>query len=173
MNILIKTAIASLMAVGLLTAAESNTTQSAASPFTGKIQQLAVENPLFDPAYNLPIDKKSKFLCEGVLENGKTAYFVSVKAMMLVYNHQDYFIKHKLLEDKIKTIYVHDYLTGKKIEAQKAVYVFGSRLIGPHGDDLIPLASEEKAKLFEMKYGGHKILPFERLDKGLIRYLDM
>jgi len=43
----------------------------------------------------------------------------------------------------------------------------------PHGDDLIPFVGESQAKLFELKYGGTKILPFHRLDKGLIRYLDM
>jgi len=150
--------------------AQNNTT---VTPFTGKIQKLAVQLPLTDPAYNLPIDKHSKFLCEATLKNGKTAYFVSVKAMMMVQLHQDYFKKHKLLEDDIKTLYVHDYLSGDKIEASKAVYVFGSRVVGPHGDDLIPLASEEHAKLFELKYGGTKILPFARIDQGLIRYLDM
>jgi len=172
MSIMIKTAILSLITVGWLIAADSNATQPA-SPFTGKIQKLAVQKPLLDPAYDLPIDMKSKFLCEATLKNGKTAYFVSVKSMMMVYLHQDWFIQRKLLEDHIDTPYVHDYLTGEKLEASKAVYVFGSRIIGPHGDDLIPLANEEKAKIFEAKYGGHKILPYTRIDAGLIRYLDM
>jgi len=52
-----------------------------------------------------------------------------------------------LAEDDIQTLYVHDYLTGEKLEASKAVYVFGSRIIGPHGDDLIPVADETKAKI--------------------------
>ncbi len=160
-----------LLGTSLLSAGETNAT--AAAPFIGKIQTLAVKQPLMDPAYSMPIDMKSKLLCEATLANGKTAYFVSVKSMMMVYLHQDYFKKHKLLEDDMKTLYVRDYLTGEKLEAPKAVYVFGSRLIGPHGDDLIPLANETKAKIFEAKYGGHKILPFTRIDQGLIRYLDM
>jgi hypothetical protein len=150
--------------------AQNNATMT---PFTGKIQKLAVPKPLLDPAYDLPIKKDSKFTAEATLQNGKTAYFASVKSMMMVHLHQDYFIKHKLLADKIKTMYVHDYLSGEKIPAEKAVYVFGSRVVGPHGDDLIPLSSEERAKLFELKYGGHAILPYSRIDKGLIRYLDM
>ena len=172
MNIMIKTTILSLMTVGLLTAAETNATQAAA-PFAGKIQKLATPAPLSDPAYNMPIDMQSKLLCEATLKNGKTAYFISVKSMMMVRLHQDYFKKHKLLEDDIQTLYVHDYLTGEKLEASKAVYVFGSRIIGPHGDDLIPVADETKAKIFEAKYGGTKILPYKRIDQGLIRYLDM
>jgi nitrous oxide reductase accessory protein NosL len=163
-----------LLIVGIVYA-ESNTTEP---QFKVKInkpvsKKPASNKPMMDIAYNMPIDMNSKFLCEATLGNGKTVYFISVKAMMMVYNHQDYFKKNKLLEDDIAQIYIHDYLSGDKLEAQKAVYVFGSRLIGPHGDDLIPLISEDKAKLFELKYGGHKILPFEKLDKGLIRYLDM
>ncbi len=161
-----------LLGVSLLSAGETNTT-TAPTPFTGKIQKLMVKPPLTDPAYNMPIDMKSKLLCEATLKNGKTAYFISVKSMMMVHLHQDYFKKHKLLDDDIQTLYVHDYLTGEKIEAAKAVYVFGSRIIGPHGDDLIPLSSETKAKIFEAKYGGHKILPYAKIDQGLIRYLDM
>ncbi len=159
-----------VLGASLLNAGDTNTT---ATPFTGKIQKLAVKKALLDPAYDMPIDMKSKLLCEATLKNGKTAYFISPKSMMMVYLHQDYFKKHKLLEDDIKTLYVHDYLTGEKLEASKALYVFGSRIIGPHGDDLIPVSSETKAKIFEAKYGGHKVLPYTKIDQGLIRYLDM
>ena len=161
-----------LLGASLLNAGDANTTGTTA-PFTGKIQKLAVKQPLTDPAYNMPIDMKSKLLCEAKLKNGKTAYFISVKSMMMVHLHQDYFKKHKLLEDDIQTLYVHDYLTGEKLEASKAVYIFGSRVIGPHGDDLIPVSSETKAKIFEAKYGGHRIVPYTKIDQGLIRYLDM
>lgn len=139
--------------------------------FAGGIK-LADQNAT-DPVYILPLTKYPKWLCEAELKSGKKVQFVSVKSMMQVYQHQDYFKRHKLLDSDIREIYVQDYLTGKKIPAKNAVYVFGSRLTGPHGDDLIPLENEEKAKLFMLKYGGTKILPFEKLSKGLIRYLDM
>ncbi len=126
-----------------------------------------------DLAYQLPLKKYPKFLCEATLENGKTIQFVSVKAMMQVYFHPKYFIKHKFMDSKIKKIYVQDFLTGDKIDAKKALYVFGSRVKGPHGDDLIPLKDENSVKLFKIKYKGTKTLPFEKLTVGLIRYLDM
>jgi len=164
-----------MVAAGMITslnAGEANATQPS-TPFTGKIQKLQAKQPLIDPAYNMPIDMQSKLLCEATLKNGKTAYFISVKSMMMVFLHQDYFLKRKLLESPMVTPYVHDYLSGEKLEASKTVYVFGSRVIGPHGDDLIPLANETKAKIFEAKYGGTKILPYTKIDQGLIRYLDM
>jgi nitrous oxide reductase accessory protein NosL len=126
-----------------------------------------------DPVYQLPLKEYPEWLCEATLENGKTMQFVSVKSMMQVYQHQAYFIKHELMESPIKALYVQDFMNGKKIDATRAVYVFGSKVVGPHGDDLIPLASEERAKLFMMKNGGTKILPYQKLNKGLIHYLDM
>ena len=139
-------------------------------PFTGKI--MALEQKL-DPVYQIPLQQYPKWQSEAVLKNGKKVPFVSVKSMMQVYLHQPYFRKSGLLEDEIEYLYVKDYLTGERVEARKAVYLFGSRVIGPHGDDLIPFASQERAELFKLKNGGTKILPFTRLSKGLIRYLDM
>ncbi len=126
-----------------------------------------------DPVYLLQLKKYQNWLTEAKLENGKKIQFVSVKAMMQVYQHQDYFQRHKLIDANISKIYVQDYISGRRIEAPKAVYVFGSHIIGPHGDDLIPFENQQNAKLFMMKNGGTKILPFEKLSTGLIRYLDM
>jgi len=126
-----------------------------------------------DLAYQIPLKKYPKWLCEATLKNGKIVQFVSVKSMMQIYQHQDYFKKRKVLDAEIDKIYVQDFISGKKVDATKAVYLFGSRVVGPHGDDLIPFSSEENAKLFMMKNGGTKILPYAKLTKGLIRYLDM
>jgi len=139
-------------------------------PFTGKITQLQQK---LDPVYGIPLDKYPKWHCEATLKNGHKATFISVKSMMQVYLHQDYFIKRNLLEDTINKIYIKDYLSGEKVDAKQAVYVFGSRIVGPHGDDLIPFASESNAKLFMMKNGGTKLLPYAKITTGLLRYLDM
>ncbi|WP_331774266.1 nitrous oxide reductase accessory protein NosL [Sulfurospirillum sp. 1612] len=126
-----------------------------------------------DIVYKLPLKKYPQLLCEATLENGDTLQFVSVKAMMQVFLHQDYFKKHHLLKSSIKEMFVQDYLTKEKINIKNAVFVFGSKIIGAHGDDLIPLKNQANAKLFEMKYGGTKILPYQKITVGLIRYLDM
>ena len=154
--------IITLLATGLF--AQSPT------PFTGKITQLEAK---LDPVYAIKLSKFPKWHCEAALKNGTKAEFISVKSMMQVFFHQEYFRKHGLLAGKIKQLFVYDYLNGRKIAAEKAVYLFGSRIVGPHGDDLIPFESESNAKLFQMKNGGTKILPFAKLTKGLIRYLDM
>ena len=137
----------------------------------GEIKLL--DNNATDPVYILPLKKYDKWLCEAKLKSGKSVQFVSVKSMFTVYFHQPYFIKHKFLDSNIEKMYVQDYISGKKVDAKDAVYLFGSRIVGPHGDDLIPFANQENAKLFMLKHGGTKILPFNKLSKGLIKYLDM
>jgi len=132
-----------------------------------------LDNNASDPVYILPLKKYPKWLAEVKLESGKSVQFVSVKSMFTVYFHQPYFIKHKFLDSKIKELYVQDYLTGKKVNAKDAKYIFGSRIVGPHGDDLIPFANDTNAKLFMLKNGGTKVLPYNKISKGLIKYLDM
>ncbi|WP_458701015.1 nitrous oxide reductase accessory protein NosL [Sulfurospirillum sp. 1307] len=126
-----------------------------------------------DLAYQLPLKKYPNFLCEATLENGKVIQFVSVKSMFQVYFHQEYFLKHKLIDAKIKDMYIQDYLNKTKKNAKRSIYVFGSRVPGPHGDDLIPFKDKYSADLFKLKYGGTKTLPFDAITIGLIRYLDM
>lgn len=126
-----------------------------------------------DFVYQLPLKKYPKFLSEATLTNGKTIQFISVKAMMQVYFHQKYFIKHKMIDAEIKDIVVQDYLNGTKIDAKRARYVFGSKVVGPHGDDLIPLKDAFSVRLFNAQYGGTKTMMFDDITLGLIKYLDM
>jgi nitrous oxide reductase accessory protein NosL len=139
--------------------------------FSGKV--ILLDQNATDLVYQLPLKKHQKWLCEVEFANKQKMQFVSVKSMMQVYQHQEYFLKRNLIPAKIVKLYVQDYLNGERIDAHRAVYLFGSRIVGPHGDDLIPFASREHAELFKLKHGGTKILPFEKLSKGLIRYLDM
>ncbi|WP_456403262.1 nitrous oxide reductase accessory protein NosL [Hydrogenimonas sp.] len=127
-----------------------------------------------DPVYQLNVDDYPKFQTEMVLKNGRTIRFASVKAMLHFYfrpyRYPEYGVKER---SEIAKMYVRDYLDGKRIDATKAWYVFGSRIVGPHGDDLIPLSSKTRAELYVKRHGGTRIMPFEKLTLGLVRYLDM
>ena len=126
-----------------------------------------------DAVYLLPLKKYPKWLTEAELKNGKKIQFVSVKSLMNVYQHQEYFKKHKIIDANITKMSVQDFTSGRRVDAKEAVYLFGSHIVGPHGDDLIPFENMDNAKLFMLKNGGTKILKFDRLSEGLIRYLDM
>jgi len=161
---------------GGLWAAEGNATQAVkgngheavAKPWKTKL----------DPVYLIDVDKYPKFEAEIELKNGKTIRFASVKSMMNFFYHPEkypgYGVGAKGWE--IKKLFVRDYLDGRRVPAEQAWYVFGSRLTGPHGDDLIPLSSKTRAELFVKRYGGTRIMDYKELRSkgfGLIKYLDM
>ena len=127
-----------------------------------------------DPVYKLDLKKYPKFSTELILKNGKKIEFASVKSMMNFYFHPEKYPKYGVKSRKeIDKMFVKDYITGKKIDAEDAFYIFGSRLVGPHGDDLIPLSSKTQADLFIKKYGGTRVMRIDKFTFGLIKYLDM
>ncbi|MRI58411.1 MAG: hypothetical protein C6H99_02780 [Epsilonproteobacteria bacterium] len=136
-----------------------------------------VENVTLDPVYMLPVEKFPKFQAKIELSDGRTILFCCPKAMFDFYfrpfNYPEYRVKE---ERDFKALYVRDYLSGKWIDAKKALYVFGSKLQGPKGDDLIPVRNKDALNVFMLKYGGTKVLTFPEVRQrgmGLIKYLDM
>ena len=162
-----------LLSGSAVAAKEGNSTIPAASAATSAS---GWSNRL-DPVYMIPVDKLPKFTAEMVLKNGKKIRFASVKSMLNFYYHPEKYPLYKVRNRKaIKAMVVQDYLSGERIPLQKAWYVFGSRLMGPHGDDLIPLSSRTRAELFVKRYGGTKIMSFQEVGEkgyGLVHYLDM
>ena len=137
--------------------------------------QMAPKN--IDPVYMLDITRMPKFNAKIFLANGQIIDFCCPKAMFDFYfrplNYPEYKIKK---EEDFKKLMVKDYISGKWIDAKKALFVFGSKLQGPKGDDLIAFDNKDNIKVFMLKYGGTKILDFKGIKKrgfALIKYLDM
>ncbi|WP_281950757.1 nitrous oxide reductase accessory protein NosL [Nitrosophilus kaiyonis] len=132
---------------------------------------------ILDPVYHIDVNKYPKFQAKIVLANGKEILFCCPKSMFNVYlrpsDYPEYHIKGEL---DFKKILVKDYLSGEWIKAEGALYVFGSKLQGPKGDDLIPVRNRDALNIFRLKYGGSKVLTFPEIihkGMGLIKYLDM
>ncbi len=165
-----------LLLSGWLFSAESNVSDVGAS-----IHEPRAIKPLqakLDPVYMVDVTKHPRFEAEMTLNNGKTLRFASVKSMMNFFYHPEKYPGYGVGPQgkEIDKLYVRDYLDGQKVPAEKAWYVFGSRLVGPHGDDLIPLSSKTRAELFVQRYGGTRIMSYGEMRKkgfGLIKYLDM
>ena len=165
-----------LIGVSVATAGERNETMT-----DGTAQNPPVVKPLrdkFDPVYLLDVTKYPKFEAEILLRNGKRLRFCCVKSMMNFFYHPEKYPGYGVgpRGEGIDRLYVRDYLDGTKVPTEKAWYVFGSRLAGPHGDDLIPLSSKTRAELFVKRYGGTRIMSYKEIRKkgfGLIKYLDM
>ena len=159
-----------------VTAGEGNATQK--SLLATDHQAVKPLRSKLDPVYLIDVEKHPKFEAEMKLKSGKTLRFCCVKALMNFFYHPEKYPGYGVgpKGEEIDRLYVRDYLDGTKLPADRAWYVFGSRLVGPHGDDLIPLSSKTRAELFVQRYGGTRIMSYDEVRQkgfGLIKYLDM
>lgn len=134
--------------------------------FIGKsVMQIKDENTTCVVRFtDTKMKKYSQFAAVIVYKNGKKEFFSSTKYMLRYYYGN---------EKAIEKIYVSDYKTSKIIAPENAYYVFGSRIMGAGGDDLIVFANETDAKEFSTKNSGKRILRFKEISKRLIELLDM
>jgi hypothetical protein len=119
-------------------------------------------------------------MAEIELINGKKLHFASVKCMMLFYYKNDKWNdlglkrpKDKKSKENIKALRVQDYGTLKVVDAKKAFYVFGSHVMSPKGDDLVPFQYEKDAENFMKENGGHKILTWKNFKLNLFDLLNL
>jgi nitrous oxide reductase accessory protein NosL len=130
-----------------------------------------------DPVYMMDISKYPKFSAKIILSSGEEVNFCCPKSMFDFYFRPFNYPEYRVEKEKdFKKLLVKDYLSGKWIDAKKALFVFGSRLQGPKGDDLIPVRSKDVLNIYMLKYGGSKVLTFADIRKrgfAIIKFLDM
>jgi len=98
-----------------------------------------------------------------IKKNKEMLYFDGAKDMM------KYYFDNK---GKFNQILVNDYYTLNPIIAQDAIFVIGSNIYGPMGDELIAFKTENKAKNFSNEHHGKKIVKFNEITKELVYSLD-
>lgn len=64
---------------------------------------------------------------------------------------------------------VKDYYTQEWLDGRKALYVIGSDVYGPMGDELIPFKNQASAVNFLGDHHGKKILPFKDITAELVK----
>jgi len=106
-------------------------------------------------------------------KQNKDAYFSSPKSMFeYYYNPIKWTSLGAISSSDIKNVYVTDFKNLDKINAKDAYYVYGSNIISPAGDDLVPFLSKADAQNFSKKHNGKRILKFEEVKNSLIRLLN-
>ncbi|MCH9813092.1 MAG: nitrous oxide reductase accessory protein NosL [Epsilonproteobacteria bacterium] len=120
--------------------------------------------------------KNPRWMSEIELINEKKIHFVSVKCMMLFYYKNSKWDDLEIqagTKEPIKALRVQDYLSLKIVDAKEAFYVYGSRIVGPKGDDVIPFETREDAQHFIDKNGGTKILTWKDFKLNLFDLLNL
>ena len=119
------------------------------------------------PVCGMFVAKYPKWAAHMVVD-GKDFYFDGVKDMLKYYFFDSDF---KYDREKITKVEVRDFYTLESIDATKAVYVIGSKIYGPMGNELIAFKSTKEAKNFMADHGG-ELIEFKKTTPELIMSLD-
>jgi nitrous oxide reductase accessory protein NosL len=68
--------------------------------------------------------------------------------------------KYEAQDREIAGVFVTEYYRVQSIDAQTAVFVTGSDVMGPMGGELVPFATRDEAEAFALDHGGKEILEF-------------
>ena len=121
----------------------------------------------------IKVYKEPRWVSKIELTNGKKLFFISPKSMIEFYQRPGKWdhigVKS---ESDFKDIIVTDFKTGKPIDAMGAFYIYGTNVISPAGDDLIPFSSYQDAKEFSKINRGQRIFSFKEISPALINLIN-
>ncbi|MBF0553997.1 MAG: nitrous oxide reductase accessory protein NosL [Nitrospirae bacterium] len=103
----------------------------------------------------------SKWLSQIIFKDGTTTFFDGPKDMFKFYFDVPKYSPNKI-QAGIEDIYVTEYYTAKPVKAQGVLYVVGSDVMGPMGDEFVPVALD-KANNFMVDHKGQKSLKFDEI----------
>jgi nitrous oxide reductase accessory protein NosL len=118
------------------------------------------------PVCGMFVFKYPRWAAKMVMSDGGEHYFDGAKDMF----------KFHLQQQKSSAgaglILVTDYYTQSALQAKSAVYVIGSDVYGPMGNELIPFSTIQDARTFAKDHSGTRILTFDEVTMPLLESLD-
>lgn len=103
--------------------------------------------------------------------DGSFAYFDGPKDLFSYYLNPRKYDPAKKPGD-IVSIEVKDYYSLASIDARKAYFVSGSKVLGPMGKELVPFARQADAEGFRNDHQGHRVLRFPEVTLDLLKSLE-
>ncbi len=110
----------------------------------------------------MSVNEHPKWIAEIIFKDGTYAVFDGVKDMLHYYFNMSKYNKSKTKDD-IAEIYVTDYYTTKLMKADEVYFIIGSDVMGPMGNELIPVKGKTEANTFSIDHGGKKTLTFDKI----------
>ncbi len=140
------------------------------SPITYGADKMPLEVKQDDkcPVCGMFVAKYKNWLSQIIYKDGTYAVFDGPKDMFKYYLNIGNYNPSKKSSD-IAAIYVTEYYSTKAMDARQMIFVLGSDVYGPMGDELIPIASEKAAGEFMKDHKGEKILRFHEVNTGHLK----
>jgi nitrous oxide reductase accessory protein NosL len=114
------------------------------------------------------VAKYKAWVAQIIFADSSYAAFDGPKDMFKYYLNMAKYAPTKKPSD-IRAIFVTEYYSARLMDAKTMFFVTGSDVLGPMGDELIPIASEEKAKEFLKDHRGKEILKFQEITADRLR----
>jgi nitrous oxide reductase accessory protein NosL len=117
------------------------------------------------------VSKYPNWVATIVYKDGHAHHFDGAKDMFKMwFDPAKYVAGHK--RDDMVAMWVTDFYNLQPLDARKAWYVIGSDVLGPMGDEFVPLASKEDAADFRKDHKGKRILTFEQVTLDFVLKVD-
>jgi nitrous oxide reductase accessory protein NosL len=85
----------------------------------------------------MSVDQNSKFVSEVTTKDAKTLFFCDIGDMLFHFRSS---------REKVKDVYVRDYITGAWIDGKKALYILNKKIITPMSWGIAAFLEESAAK---------------------------
>ena len=118
------------------------------------------------PVCGMFIANYDQWLTQIINEKEKPLVFDGVKDMMAYYFNSELYGGSSDLSKA--EIWVRNYYTLDYIDGRTALYVIGSDVLGPMGDELIPFSTLKEAENFKKDHQGTDILGFDEITAAQI-----
>ncbi len=104
-----------------------------------------------------------------VLEEGRRLYFDGPKDMFrYLHDPERYGAEEEFDADDVVEVWVTDYYSARPIDAEAALFVIGSDVMGPMGPELVALANRDEAETFRADHGGDLVLEFDEVTSEVV-----
>ena len=125
-----------------------------------------VESTTKCPVCGMFVAKYDQWLAQLLIGDQKPLVFDGVKDMMAYYFNAELYGGSADLSNA--EIWVRNYYTLEYIDGRKALYVVGSDVLGPMGDELIPFSTSKEAENFKKDHQGTAILSFDEITSAQV-----
>jgi len=97
------------------------------------------------------------------MKDGEFLHFDGPKDLFRFYFAVGTYAPGKTQED-VRQLWVSEYYTTRPTRVEELFFVSGSDVLGPMGEELVPIAGKKTAETFLRDHGGKKVLRFEGHD---------
>jgi nitrous oxide reductase accessory protein NosL len=113
------------------------------------------------PVCGMSVAGYRSWIATAVFQDGSQVFFDGPKDL---FNYYFDISTYGRRAEEVEGLFVTEYYTTRRISAREVFFVTGSDVLGPMGQELVPVKGREAAESFRRDHGGKRILTFDGVD---------